>query len=51
MKDVTIKIKAAMPDDIIKALDEIKQAIALGSDGYKSRSRQYEFETEGEYEK
>ena len=49
MKKVTIYIKADTPEDIINALDEIKQAILLGNDGYKSISARYEFVTDGEY--
>lgn len=50
MKTVTIVIKAAMPDDIIKAFKEIIQAILFGTDYYKSKKGRYKFETEGEFE-
>ena len=49
MKIVIISIKANTPEDVIYALDDIKQAILLGNEGYKSQSGEYEFVTDGEY--
>ncbi len=48
-KKVTIYIKADTPEDVIKALDDIKQAILLGNEGYKSQSGIYQFIAVGEY--
>ena len=49
MKKVTIYIKAETPEDVVSALDDIKQAILLGNKGYKSQSGKYEFVTDGQY--
>ena len=49
MKVIKIEIEAQTPEDVVSALDDIKQAILLGNDGYKSNSGKYTFKTEGEY--
>lgn len=49
MKTITIEIKADTPEDVVYYLNEIKQAILLGNEGYKSQSGKYEFEAKGEY--
>lgn len=49
MKKVLIEIKAQTPEDIVSALDDIKQAILLDSEGFEPQSGKYKFETEGQY--